>query len=58
MRDRFAQADAALQAVVRGVDRATGDLVIRRRLEHPFVSVRWKSELPGPQQSTLDYIGP
>lgn len=57
MRDRFTQADVDIHAIGRAFDRTIGDLRIRRRLESPFGSVRWKSDTPDPHQDMIGYIG-
>jgi MFS family permease len=57
MRDRFTQADLDLHANSRAFDRNV-DLCIRRRLERPFGSVRWKVDSPDPKQDGIGYIGP
>ena len=31
---------------------------VRRRLERPFGSVRWRADSPDPQQETVGYLGP
>ena len=33
-------------------------MVIRRRLERPYGSVRWKADSPDPKHDTIQYIGP
>ncbi|UVO52688.1 MFS transporter [Sphingomonas sp. SUN039] len=58
MRDRFSQADIALHEAARSFHRNTGDLRIRRKLERPFGSVRWKADTPDPRHGTIGYIGP
>jgi MFS family permease len=57
MRDRFTQADLELHASSRSFDRNT-ELQVRRRLERPFGSVRWKVDTPDPQHDTTGYIAP
>ena len=57
-RDRFTQADLAAQSdadsfILEGATRA-----IRRRLERPFGSVRWRADSPDPRQETINYLGP
>jgi MFS family permease len=58
MRDRFSQADIALHEAARRYHRDTGDLRIRRKLERPFGSVRWKADSPDPRHGTIGYLGP
>lgn len=58
MRDRFTQADIDLHEAARSFDKTAGVLQIRRKLERPFGSVRWKADSPDNQQPTIDYIGP
>ncbi len=49
LRDRFTQADKDLIELTRQFDRNKGEMIVRRRLERPFGSVRWKSDSPDPQ---------
>jgi MFS family permease len=56
MRDRYTQIDFEIQAEARGFDRK-GGIVVRRRLERPYGSVRWKADSPDPRQDTIQYIG-
>jgi hypothetical protein len=58
MRERCTQADKAVQMLARSFDRKAGDLRVRRRLERPFGSVRWRADSPDPGQATIGYIGP
>jgi len=58
MRDRFSQSDIALNAAARAFDRNNGDLIVRRKLERPFGSVRWKADSPDPQHEPIGYLGP
>lgn len=57
MRDRFTQADLDAQSAA---DKFTnGDPKrVRRGLERPFGSVRWKVGTPDSQQDTVAYMGP
>lgn len=58
MRDRFTQADLETQ---RKADVFTMDghaKRVRRGLERPFGSVRWKVGTPDPNQDTVAYMGP
>lgn len=58
MRDRYTQMDFAVQAQARSFDRSPDGLRIRRRLERPYGSVRWKADSPDPYKDTIDYIVP
>jgi MFS family permease len=58
MRDRYTQVDSDLQNEARSYDRSPDGLHVRRRLERPYGSVRWKAESPDPKQDTIQYIGP
>ena len=58
MRDRYTQTDFDIQAAARSYDRSPSGLRVRRRLERPYGSVRWKAESPDPRQDTINYIGP
>jgi hypothetical protein len=58
MRERFTQADKDIQLLARSFDQKAGDLRVRRRLERPFGSVRWRTDTPDPQQGMINYIGP
>jgi MFS family permease len=58
MRDRFSQADIKVHEDARAFHRIAGELRIRRKLERPFGSVRWKADSPDPQQETLGYLAP
>jgi MFS family permease len=58
MRDRFSQSDLVLHEAARKFDRQTRGLRVRRRLERPFGSVRWKADSPDPRQDSITYLGP
>ena len=58
MRDRFTQADLAIQAEVEAFLLEGSTKVIRRRLERPLGSVRWRADSPDPKQDTVGYLGP
>lgn len=58
MRDRMTKADMEAQTFALSFDRRDGGLHIRRRLERPFGSVRWRADSPDPRQDTIGYIGP
>nr|WP_200821369.1 MFS transporter [Oceanicoccus sp. KOV_DT_Chl] len=58
MRDRFTQADFDAQEAVDEFLIPGRQKHIRRRLERPFGSVRFKVDTPDPHQETLVYMGP
>ncbi|MCB2076626.1 MAG: MFS transporter [Novosphingobium sp.] len=58
MRDRYTQADFDLQAQADGFNRSESGNRVRRRLERPFGSVRWKADSFDPHTDTIGYIGP
>lgn len=58
MRDRYSQEDIEVQERANGFNRGTGTQRVRRKLERPFGSVRWKADSPDPQQETITYIAP
>ncbi len=58
MRDRFTQADMDINDRARLFNRTPGELKVRRLLERPFGSVRWKVDSPDPHQDTIGYIAP
>lgn len=58
MRDRFTQTDIELHEQARSFNSSAGALQVRRKLERPFGSVRWKADSPDHQQATIDYIVP
>lgn len=58
MRDRYSQMDFDVQAEAQEFNQAPGGMVIRRRLERPYGSVRWKADSPDPKHDTIQYIGP
>ena len=57
-RSRFTQADKVLQAEADAFHHGDKEIRVRRRLERPFGSVRWKADSPDPRQDNVDYIGP
>ncbi len=57
MRDRYTQMDWDVQGEADGFNRSRG-LRVRRRLERPFGSVRWKADSLDPRQETVNFIGP
>ncbi|WP_165189687.1 MFS transporter [Caulobacter soli] len=58
MRDRFTQADFAVQADVEAFLLEGSTKVVRRRLERPLGSVRWRADSPDPKQETVGYLAP
>lgn len=48
-RTRFTQSDLALQATANAFNRIGGAQPVRRRLERPLGSVRWRAESPDPR---------
>lgn len=58
MRSRYTQNDVAVQAQIKAFDRYKGATIVRRKLERPIGSVRWKAETPDVKQGPLDYTGP
>ncbi len=57
MRDRYTQADSDVQETARSFSKL-GALRVRRKLERPFGSVRWKQDTPDPQSEGVTYLGP
>jgi MFS family permease len=57
-RERFTQADLEAQAVADAFLEAGSVKRVRRRLERPFGSVRWRADSPDPRQETMSYLGP
>ncbi len=58
MRDRFTQADMDAQEAADAFIRGGAIKLVRRRLERPFGSVRWRANSPDLHQETIGYIGP
>ena len=59
MRDRYTQSDIAIQARVYTYCRTEGAKSVRRFLERPFGSVRWKADSPDPHiGTTIGFMGP
>lgn len=58
MRDRYTQADIAVQALATSFDRHGDGQRVRRFLERPYGSVRWKAESPDPKVETVGYLTP
>ncbi|WP_242008004.1 MFS transporter [Sphingomonas ginsenosidivorax] len=57
-RERFTQADVAAQQAADAFISADVAKKVRRRLERPFGSVRWRADSPDPHQDTIGYLGP
>ncbi len=57
-RSRYTQADRDLQAQADAFHSGEGGIRVRRMLERPFGSVRWRADSPDPRQDTVDYVGP
>ena len=58
MRSRYTQTDLAIHAEIKVFNRISGETKVRRKLERPIGSVRWKSDTPDIRQDTIDYTGP
>lgn len=58
MRDRYTQPDFDIQAEADSYNRTQHPRRVRRRLERPFGSVRWKADSYDPHQETIGFIGP
>ena len=58
LRSRFTHADRALQAAADAFNRERPARRIRRRLERPFGSVRWRAESPDSQGDVLSVYPP
>lgn len=58
-RDRYTRSDLELQETVDAFNRRTGaERRVRRRLERPYGSVRWKAESPDLYKGPVEYFGP
>ena len=57
LRDRYTQSDLDHQAAADSFRRG-GARRVRRWLERPYGSVRWKADTPDPQTATVGYLGP
>ncbi|MEJ7926074.1 MFS transporter [Sphingobium sp. AN641] len=57
-RDRLTTADRALQAEVDAFSSLKSDDRVRRRLERPMGSVRWRAETPDPGGDNVNVFGP
>jgi MFS family permease len=58
LRDRYTAADMEAQAAADAFVLDGWDRTVRRRLERPFGSVRWRADSPDPRQETVGYLGP
>ena len=58
MRGRYTQADLDIQELADGFNRSGQGRRVRRRLERPYGSVRWKADSPDLYRGTVDFIGP
>jgi hypothetical protein len=58
MRDRYTTPEFELQELADSFNRTGHGHRVRRRLERPFGSVRWKADSPDPYRGTVGYIGP
>jgi len=57
-RERFTQADQDAQAAADLYMAQGAAKQVRRRLERPFGSVRWRADSPDPRQRTIGYLAP
>ena len=58
LRSRFTRSDHALQEMAESFHRAKGRPHVRRRLERPFGSVRWRADTPDPRNEPVVTFGP
>ncbi|HMP57392.1 MAG TPA: MFS transporter, partial [Novosphingobium sp.] len=58
MRDRYTQTDFEVQEAADAFNRSGTGRRVRRRLERPYGSVRWKSDSPDLYKGTVDYFAP
>jgi MFS family permease len=58
LRSRFTHADRALQDAADAFNGARGSRRVRRRLERPFGSVRWRADTPDSQGDTINVYSP
>ncbi|WP_243652341.1 MFS transporter [Novosphingobium sp. PhB165] len=58
LRDRFTEADYEIQAAADAFNRTRPANRVRRQLERPFGSVRWKAESYDPKQETVGWMAP
>lgn len=58
MRDHYTQSDVSINEAAAAFNQSGDVPLVRRRLERPFGSVRWKAESPDPRLGTVGYAGP
>ncbi len=58
LRDRHTQSDLDIQAAADGFNRSGQGRRVRRWLERPYGSVRWKADSPDPQTGLVGFLGP
>lgn len=58
MRDRYTQTEFDVQAEADAFNRTRGESRVRRWLERPYGSVRWKAETPDPFRGTVPIFNP
>lgn len=58
MRDRYTQTEFDVQAEADSFNRSGEGRRVRRRLERPYGSVRWKAETPDPFRGTVPIFNP
>ena len=58
MRGRYTQADLDIQEQADSFNRSGQGRRVRRRLERPYGSVRWKADSPDLYRGTVDFFGP
>ena len=58
LRDRVSQVDLDAQSAADAFILPGERKIVRRRLERPFGSVRWKTDSPDPRQESIGYIAP
>ena len=58
MRDHYTQSDLDIQTVADGYNRSGRARRVRRWLERPYGSVRWKADSPDPRGGPIGYLGP
>ena len=58
MRDRYTQPDLEVQEAADAFNRAGAGRRVRRTLQRPYGSVRWKADTPDPYRGTVDFITP
>ncbi|MBU6267327.1 MAG: MFS transporter [Sphingomonadales bacterium] len=58
MRDRYTQSDLDIQQAADGFNRTPGERRVRRWLERPYGSVRYKADSPDPKTGLQSFFGP